>query len=95
MEKLMKQEGYQTGTPSVPHDMSANVHAGEMIIPGSFADALRRGDITLGGPGGAGGTGTTVQVYVEGSIIAERDLIQKLERIKYSEARRGRVTAGV
>jgi len=43
--------GFATGTDSVP----ANLTPGEMVIPRSFSDAIRTGNLTLGGPEGRGG----------------------------------------
>lgn len=42
---------FAVGTPEIPSDMLANVHQGEMIIPATFAQGIRSGDLTLGGPG--------------------------------------------
>jgi len=47
--------GFAVGTPRVPRDMLAQIHSGEGIIPSNFMDAIRAGDLTLGGPGGGGG----------------------------------------
>ncbi len=41
--------GFATGTPSVPYDMRADIHQGEIIVPKTFSDGLRSGDLVLGG----------------------------------------------
>lgn len=85
--------GYASGSPSIPHDMNASIHRGEMIIPGSFADAIRRGDITIGGRNGMG-SGTTVVNYnvtVQGSLIRERDVAKDVSRMIEKERQRGHV----
>lgn len=41
---------FEVGSGNVPFDMPAMVHQGEIIVPANFSDALRRGDLTLGGP---------------------------------------------
>lgn len=40
---------FAVGTPEVPSDMMAAIHKGEMIIPATFAQAIRSGDVTLSG----------------------------------------------
>lgn len=51
------QQSFAVGTPSIPNDMIANVHKGEMIIPETFSDAIRSGDLSLSGGGTSGGNG--------------------------------------
>lgn len=45
-------QSFAVGSPNIPKDMMANVHRGETIIPETFADAIRAGDLTLSGPRG-------------------------------------------
>ena len=46
---------FAVGTASIPRDMTANVHKGEIIIPESFSSAIRSGDLSLSGPAEGGG----------------------------------------
>lgn len=62
---------FDVGTPSVPADQLAVVHRGEMIIPGSFADAIRRGELTLSA-GNSNPQPIIVQVYLDGRMVAEQ-----------------------
>lgn len=39
---------FAVGTTNVSSDMTANIHRGEIIIPSSFSDGLRRGDLSVG-----------------------------------------------
>ena len=39
---------FAVGTPSVPRDMIAKVHQSEIIVPASFSDGLRNGDLQMG-----------------------------------------------
>lgn len=39
------------GAGYVPHDMLAQIHQGEMVVPRPFADSVRSGDTTIGGSG--------------------------------------------
>ncbi len=41
-------QSFEVGTPNVPYDMMANIHRGEMIIPPTFSNGIRNGDVTLG-----------------------------------------------
>ena len=36
------------GTPEIPQDMVATVHQGEIVVPKTFAEGLRSGDLMLG-----------------------------------------------
>lgn len=55
--ELAKLQSYQVsqlpsfavGTSDVPHDMVAQIHKNEAIIPADFATAIRQGQMTLGG----------------------------------------------
>lgn len=47
---------FAVGTNNVPHDMTANIHKGEMIIPADEAARLRKGE------GGSGGGGVNVNI---------------------------------
>ena len=58
---------YDVGTPYVPYDQMAVVHQGEMILPKTFADGVRNGDVALGGGGS-----TIVQVFLDGRMITEQ-----------------------
>ena len=48
--------GFAGGTWSVPADMLAVVHAGEMVIPADLSAAIRDGQAALGGSGAAAPT---------------------------------------
>ena len=74
------------GTPFVPQDMPAMVHKGETIVPRTFADGIRSGELALvgrnGTGGGAAGGGSPIYVTVNvgGSVLAERDLVDAVHR---------------
>lgn len=57
------------GTAYVPGDQVAQVHKGEMVVPRTFAEGVRRGDVTIGS--GAAEQPTTVQVFMDGQMMAE------------------------
>jgi len=39
---------FANGTPNVPSDMVAGIHQGEIIVPETFSNGLRNGDLTMG-----------------------------------------------
>ena len=47
-KKWLQTHSFAVGTPNVPNDMLANIHKGETIIPTTFSEGLRRGDLMLG-----------------------------------------------
>lgn len=59
---------FEVGTPRVPHDMLAQIHSGEGIIPKNFMDGIRSGELSLGGPS-AGGSGSHSLALVAGPDI--------------------------
>ena len=77
---------FDTGSTFVPQDMPAMVHKGETIVPRTFADGIRSGELALvgrNGPGGgtaSGGSPIYVTVNVGGSVLSERDLVDAVHR---------------
>ena len=61
---------FDVGTPYVPQDQLAQIHKGEMIVPATFAEGIRRGDMALG-DGGNSKTPVYVQVILDGRMVAE------------------------
>ncbi len=61
--------GFAVGTPNVPQDMMATVHRGEIIVPATMSDAIRRGSLTLGGPGGGNSTGGPMHVHLHSPMF--------------------------
>ena len=41
-------QSFAVGATNIPQDQLANIHAGEMIIPKTFAEGIRAGDVSLG-----------------------------------------------
>ena len=69
--------GFDVGTISVPQDMPAIVHRGETIIPKTFAEGIRSGELSL--VGGKGSPSASQSVYisinVSGSVVTENELV--------------------
>lgn len=77
--------GFDVGTPFVPNDMPAMVHKGETIVPRTFADGIRSGELALvGRNSSASGSGSASPIYVTvnvgGSVLSERDLVDAVHR---------------
>jgi hypothetical protein len=49
-ESLKEQKrmlGYAVGATNIPHDQIAQIHKGEMIIPETFSEGIRKGNVSL------------------------------------------------
>ena len=92
-DKTFKAMGisYDVGTGRVPKDMVANIHKGEGIIPKTFMDSIRSGELTLSGNRGTG-QNVYVTVQVAGSVVAERDLAETISGVMYKMRSKGLVT---
>jgi hypothetical protein len=83
------------GTPYIPQDHIAMVHKGESIIPQTFADGIRSGEMVLSGKGGASSmdSGSVyVTVNVAGSVSTENDLAASIAKNIYTQRKRGLLT---
>ena len=69
--------GLDVGTISVPQDMPAIVHKGETIIPRTFAEGIRSGELSLVGGKGSASSGQPVyiSISVAGSVVTENELV--------------------
>lgn len=74
---LIASQGFAVGTPNVPYDMTAQIHKGETIIPATFADSIRRGELSLSGGGGSGGGGD-IQINLYGVSINSKENVREL-----------------
>lgn len=82
--------GFADGTSNIPYDMVANVHKGEGIVPATFMDSIRAGELTLSGNSGtSSGSITNYYITVEGSVTSENDLADALANIMATRAGRG------
>jgi len=82
--KLIKEQplpSYAVGTWAVPHDMTAQIHKDEMIVPKTFSDSVRRGEATIGGGGGG-----VINIYVQGSVIDAQGLLEIVDDMQEKRA---------
>jgi len=80
---------YASGSPNIPNDMFAQVHQGEGIIPSTFMDSIRKGELSLSGRGGGS---VNVVVNVAGNVRAEKDLATTIATEIYRQRRSGLLT---
>jgi len=80
---------YANGTTSVPQTTRAVVHKGETIIPESFSQGIRNGDLTLGRTDSGQTIIYKTEVYVSGSVLAEDDLADTIDKVTARRSGRG------
>jgi hypothetical protein len=87
---------WDTGATEIAKDQFGMVHKGETIIPKTFADGIRSGEMVLSGGGNSRSTSlggdTYVTVNVEGSVQAEEDLATSIAQAIYKQRRIGALT---
>jgi hypothetical protein len=83
-----------SGTNRIPYDnFPAFLHKDEGVIPGDFMSAVRSGELVLSGSkGGAGTVNNYYSINVEGTVITERELIEKVNKKTGTMMRRGYVS---
>jgi hypothetical protein len=84
--------GYAVGTARVPYDMVTTVHEDEGVIPKTFMDSIRSGELTLGGRNQVSGQTTVININIEGTVVSERDLAESVSGVLYKMRSRGLVT---
>jgi predicted RecA/RadA family phage recombinase len=86
---------WDVGATNIPKDQMGTVHAGEAIIPKTFADGIRSGEMVLSGKGGSSAmdSGSVyVTVNVAGSVTTENDLASSIAKNIYTQRKRGLLT---
>lgn len=71
---------FDVGSYSVPNDMVAKIHQGEMIIPAAQAAQIRSGGASIGGSIGGGGAAGAINVNFSLNAIDTQTGIQFLKR---------------
>lgn len=69
---------YDVGSPLIEHDQLAMVHQGEIIVPRTFADGIRSGDLALSSKNKSGPGSINVVVNVAGSVKTEKELVSAI-----------------
>lgn len=66
---------FDAGSPSIEHDQLAMVHKGEIIVPRTFAEGIRSGELSLSSKNSSSNTNPVyVTVNVAGSVTTEAEL---------------------
>ena len=72
---------HDTGSPNIEFDHAAIVHKGETIVPKTFADGIRSGELALVGRGSSRAESHSpiyVSVSVSGSVVTEKELVDSV-----------------
>ncbi len=67
---------FAVGAWEIPEDMTANIHAGEMILPRTFAESVRSGEASIGK------SNVVVQIYTSEQVETEENQNGDLRQIK-------------
>lgn len=87
---------WDIGAVELPQDQFGMVHKKEMIVPASFAEGVRRGDISIGKGKDSGTTEVyNVTINVAGSIRSDNEVVDLVLEGMQSKRRRGALPAGV
>ena len=73
--------GHASGSPNIEFDHAAIVHKGETIVPKTFADGIRSGELALVGRGSSKTESHSpiyVSVSVSGSVVTEKELVDSV-----------------
>ena len=79
--------GWDVGSWSIPEDQMAMVHQGEIIVPRTFSEGIRRGELSLSSNGNVSKSESPLYVTVNigGSVVTENQLIDSV----YNGIRKG------
>ncbi|MBQ5998464.1 MAG: tape measure protein [Treponema sp.] len=73
---------FDVGSPKIERDQVAVVHKGETIVPKTFAEGIRSGELTLSGrkskSSAQDNNSIVVNVRIEGSVVTENQLIDSV-----------------
>lgn len=72
---------HDSGSPNIEFDHAAIVHKGETIVPKTFAEGIRSGELALVGRGSSKASNHSqiyVSVNVSGSVVTEKELVDSV-----------------
>ena len=68
---------WDVGSYNIPEDQFGMVHKGEIIVPRTFAEGIRSGELTLGS-NRTSNNAINVNVVVQGSVKTEKELVSTI-----------------
>ena len=68
---------WDVGSYNIPEDQFGMVHKGEIIVPRTFAEGIRSGELTLGS-NRTSNNAINVNVIVQGSVTTEKELVSTI-----------------
>ena len=68
---------WDVGSYNIPEDQFGMVHKGEIIVPRTFAEGIRSGELTLGS-NRTSNNAINVNVVVQGSVTTEKELVSTI-----------------
>jgi hypothetical protein len=60
---------FEEGVIGIQHDTFAQIHKGETVVPKTFTDAIKAGEMALSGPGTS--SARVIQLVVDGKVLSE------------------------
>jgi len=84
---------FEAGTDNVP-SIGGITHPGEIVVPKTFSEAIRRGDLTLGGEGGGGGD-TNIYITIDGMNSDGGSMENVAETLGFEVERAVRTARGI
>lgn len=72
---------FDVGSPNIERDQIAMVHKGEIIVPRTFAEGIRSGELSLNSKNSSSNTNPVyVTVNVAGSVATENEIVEVVYR---------------
>lgn len=71
---------WDVGSYNIPQDQIGMVHKGEIIVPKTFAEGIRKGELSLGSGSQSNQSSIVVNLNVAGSVATENEIIDVVYR---------------
>ena len=71
---------WDVGSYNIPQDQIGMVHKGEIIVPKTFAEGIRKGELSLGSGSHSSQSSIVVNLNVAGSVATENEIIDVVYR---------------
>jgi tape measure domain-containing protein len=71
---------WDIGSYNIPQDQIGMVHKGEIIVPKTFAEGIRKGELSLGSGSQSNQSSIVVNLNVAGSVATENEIVEVVYR---------------